>query len=158
MEIVDGALEFDGVMDSIETPFILNPSHGPFSIFAWIKGGAPGQVIFSQSNSDNWLGADAGFGCLITELMPPAVGRFRPQPLESESVITDDQWHHIGFVWDGINRSLYVDDILVAEDTQEGLSHSSGVLNIGCGSNLTTGTFWSGLIDDIRIYNRVVSP
>ncbi|MHC4440653.1 MAG: LamG-like jellyroll fold domain-containing protein, partial [Planctomycetota bacterium] len=156
--MVGGALIFNGVNDYAFAPLDLSPADGPFSIFAWIKGGAPGQVIFSQSNSANWLGADSGFGCLITELIPPAVGRFRPQPLESYTVITDDQWHRVGFVWDGTNRTLYVDDILVAEDAQEELKDSSGVLNIGCGNNLTTETFWSGLIDDIRIYNRAVSP
>jgi len=155
---IDGALKLDGIDGYAVANPVLNPANSPFSVFAWIKDGAPGQVIFSQSNGANWLGADPGFGCLKTELMPPAVGRFNPQPLVSESVITDGKWHRIGFVWDGANRSLYVDDILVAEDTQEGLTGSSGVLNIGCGSNLTAGTFWSGLIDDIRIYNRAVNP
>ena len=78
--------------------------------------------------------------------------------LQSETGITDGNWHRVGFVWDGLNRSLYVDDLLVAEDTQQGLASSIGGLNIGCGFNSAAGTFWSGLFDDIRIYNRVVSP
>ena len=41
--------------------------------------------------------------------------------LFSETVITDGQWHRIGLVWDGTNRILYVDGIVVAEDTQHGL-------------------------------------
>jgi N-acetylneuraminic acid mutarotase len=155
---IDGALQLNGVDGCAIANQVINPADGPFSVCAWIKGGEPGQVVISQQNGSNWLGTDPDSGCLMTELIPPAVGRFRPQPLESESVITDDQWHRIGFVWDGIHRTLYVDDILVAEDTQEELSHSSGVLNIGCGSNLTGGTFWSGLIDDIRVYNRAVHP
>jgi N-acetylneuraminic acid mutarotase len=156
--MVGGALMFDGVNDYAVAPVALSPADGPFSVFAWIKGGAPGQVIFSQSNGANWLMTDSDFGCLTTELMPPAIGRFVAQPLKSETIITDDKWHRIGFVWDGINRALYVDDILVAEDAQEGLADCSGALNIGCGNNSTAGTFWSGLIDDVRIYNRVVKP
>jgi len=31
-------------------------------------------------------------------------------------------------------------------------------LYIGVDKNYTPGTFFSGLIDDVRIYNRVVSP
>ncbi len=31
-------------------------------------------------------------------------------------------------------------------------------LNIGCGADRAPGSFWSGLIDDVRIYNRVVKP
>ena len=155
---VGGALMFDGVDDYAFTPLGLNPANGPFSVFAWIKGGEPGQVVLSQVNGANWLGADPDLGCLMTELIPPAIGRFIPQPLESESVITDGQWHRIGFVWDGANRALYLDDILVAEDSQAELGDSFGGLNIGRGNNPAAGTFWSGLIDDIRIYNRAVSP
>jgi hypothetical protein len=85
-------------------------------------------------------------------------GRVVQPPLLSQTVITDGQWHCVGFVWDGGYRALYVDDTLVAEDSQPGLSDSLGGLNIGCGSDLTAGTFFSGMIDDVRIYNRAVRP
>ncbi|MHC4439235.1 MAG: LamG-like jellyroll fold domain-containing protein [Planctomycetota bacterium] len=155
---INGALQLDGIDGYAITAPVLNPTNGPFSVFVWIKGGAPGQVILSQTNGANWLGADSDFGCIMTELIPPAVGRFVPQPLKSESIITDGQWHRIGFVWDGVNRSLYVDDILVAEDTQDNLQGSDGGLYIGAGKATEPGTYWSGLIDDVRIYNRVVRP
>jgi sugar lactone lactonase YvrE len=155
---IGGALVFDGIDDYAFAQHGLNPADGPFSVFTWIKGGTPGQVILSQLNADNWLRADPDLGCVMTELIPPSVGRFVPQPLKSECVITDGEWHRIGFVWDGVNRALYVDDILVAEDTQQNLSSSLGGLNIGCGNNHAPGTFWSGLVDDVRIYNRVVAP
>ena len=104
------------------------------------------------------MAADADLGYLMTELMPPAVGRFTPQPLKSECVIIDGQWHRIGFIWDGANRELYVDDILVAEDTQTNLQGSDNCLFIGTGKSMEPGTYWSGLIDDVRIYNRAVRP
>jgi hypothetical protein len=50
-----------------------------------------------------------------------------------------------------------VDDILVAEDTQNNLSSSLGGLNIGCGSDPAVGTFWPVLIDDVHIYNVALS-
>jgi hypothetical protein len=158
--MIKGALQFDGIDDYVSTPFVLNPADGSFSVFAWIKGGATGQVIFSQSNGANWLMADSDLGCLMTELMPPAVGRFRPQPLKSESVITDDQWHRVGFVWDGSYRFLYVDDIEVAKDNaaQSQLKSATGGLYFGAGKSLDPASFFSGLIDDVRIYNRAVTP
>ena len=60
---VGGALQFDGVDDCVITPFILNPADGPFSVFAWIQGGVPGQAIISQTDGPNgtgetWFGAD----------------------------------------------------------------------------------------------------
>jgi hypothetical protein len=78
--------------------------------------------------------------------------------LYSDAIIADGTWHRVGFAWDGSNRRLYVDDVLVAEDTQQGLAACYGGLQIGCGRDMAAGTFWKGLIDDMRIYNRAVRP
>jgi sialidase-1 len=93
-------------------------------------------------------------------LFRSAVGRFIPQSLKSESVITDGQWHNIGFVWDGAYRSLYVDGVEVAKDTaaQKPLKYATGGLHIGAGKTLDAAAFFSGLIDDVRIYDRAVTP
>ena len=78
----------------------------------------------------------------------------------SPSVITDGHWHHVGLIWDGARRILYVDEAEVARDEKPlgGLAASISGLYIGAGAKLAAGTFWSGLIDDVRIYNRAVKP
>jgi len=153
--IVDGAIELDGIDDYIGTPCVLPRQPDAFSIFAWIKGGAAGQVILSQqANRSDWLAIDATAGSLKTELM--FIGKPK-QILLSQAVITDNNWHRVGLVWDGSNRILYVDDIEVASDTYPSGS-LIGDLQIGAGNKLEEGSFWSGLIDDVRIYNRAVTP
>lgn len=151
---VDGALQLNGVDGCAIAGAVLNPADGPFSILAWVNGGALGQVVVSQQGAANWLAADAE-GNLMTELK--CTGRSAGH-LYSETVITDGQWHRIGLVWDGSHRTLYVDGVAVAEDTQPGLESSQMGLYIGVGKNYDAGTFFSGLIDDIRIYNRAVNP
>ena len=133
----------------------MNPADGPFSVFAWISGGSPGQAIVSQQLAADWLLADPVNGALMTGLH--SGGRFG-KALSSEAVITDGDWHRVGFAWDGVTRQLYVDDILVAEEADICLAASDGGLFIGCGKDMTPGTFWAGLIDDVRIYNRAVKP
>jgi hypothetical protein len=96
--MIDGALQLDGIDDYISTDFILDPSSGPFSVFGWVKGGAPGQVIISQLNGTIWLGLDAQSGTVMTGLKPPSSGWVQKKPLVSESTISDDLWHHVGFV------------------------------------------------------------
>jgi len=155
---VDGALAFDGTDDYVSTDFVLNPADGPFSVFAWIKGTAPGQAIISQTGGTNWLLADPSEGKLRTSLLRPGGGRTAPQPLISEFIITDGNWHRVGFVWDGSNRILYADGAEVARDTQSGLESSEGGLYIGAGSTLDAANFWTGLIDDVRIYDRAITP
>jgi hypothetical protein len=154
---VAGALLLDGVDDYVSTASVLDPAGGLFSVFAWVKGGTPGQTIISQTGGADWLLADASGGRLRTSLSAPA-GRLPAKPLVSESVITDGTWHRVGLSWDGSTRVLYLDDVEVARDTQSGLPSSAGGLYIGAGSTMAPGSFWKGLIDDVRIYDRVVKP
>jgi N-acetylneuraminic acid mutarotase len=153
---VGGALEFDGIDDVIIVDPVLNPEDGPFSVFAWIKGGATGQVIVSQEGGVNWLQADDN-GALMTELTVSG-GRRKGVPLYSETVITDDSWHQVGLVWDGTDRILYMDDIEVARGTLAGLDSADGGLRIGAGNDLAESSFWSGMLDDVRVYDRAVEP
>jgi polyhydroxybutyrate depolymerase len=151
---VDGALEFDGTT-FVVADSILNPSDGPFSVLVWVKGGAPGQALISQVAGVNWLMADPATGALMTELK--SGGRLG-NPLYSEAVISGDDWHRVAFVWDGVNRMLYADEVLVAFDTQSSLGGCAGSLIFGRGSTMIPATSWTGLIDDIRIYKRAVKP
>jgi len=151
---INGALRLDGIGDYFSTPLMLDRAKAVFSVFAWIKGGMPGQVVFSQAGASDWLGADTTNGSLMTELR--FLGK-ASRPLQSQTVITDGNWHRISLVWDGANRILYVDDVEVASDTYN-QGYLVGDLQIGAGKNLDPGTFWSGLIDDVRIHNQVVTP
>jgi carboxypeptidase D len=151
---VDGALALDGIDDYVSTDFVLNPADGPFSVFAWIKGGAPGQVAISQAGGLNWLLADPTAGALMTELK--GSGRFG-YALISQTVIINGDWHRVGLTWDGSNRILYVDDVEVAKDTQSSLVGSDGGLYLGAGKTRGAASFFSGLIDDVRIYNQALS-
>jgi hypothetical protein len=72
--MVDGALQFDGTDDVVSIPFVLDPSAESFSVFAWVKGGAPGQAILSREGGANWVMADASQGSLMTDLKN--AGRF----------------------------------------------------------------------------------
>jgi hypothetical protein len=152
--VLAGALQLDGIDDYLSTPFILDPAKGALSAFTWVKGGGPGQVIISQTDGsgygDTWLGIDPSEGTLITKLM-----YFE---LASETVVTDSRWHCIGLVWNGLRRGLYVDGQEVASDASDLMAISAtGGMCIGAGKNLEAGTFFSGLIDDIRIYNVPLS-
>jgi hypothetical protein len=152
---VAGAIQLDGVDDYIKTPPVLSPSDGTFSLFAWVKSGAPGQVILSQVEGANWLMANSSAGLLMTQLKEP--GR-KSHDLVSPKAITDGRWHRVGLTWDGSNRILYVDGVEAAKDAQASLAGSTGKISIGAGSALTPGSFWKGLIDDVRIYDRAVKP
>lgn len=100
---------------------------------------------------------DAETGTLTTDIKPD--GRGLGQTLHSSAIVTDDDWHRVGLVWDGSERRVYVDGVVVAAELRSaGLQDSLNGLNIGCGKDLEPDTFWSGLIDDVRIYSEAIEP
>ncbi|MBN2131085.1 MAG: hypothetical protein JW741_16405 [Sedimentisphaerales bacterium] len=155
---IDGALELDGIDDGAEADFVLNPEKTPFSVFAWVRGGAPGQVILSQSLGDNWLTADRFWGHLTTEIQT----RHTAFGFSSEAPITDGDWHHVGLVWDDEGtRSLYVDGLETARETGVypwASWYTDGGVRIGAPRQPFSPNFFAGWIDDVRIYNRAVTP
>jgi len=156
--MVDGALQLDGIDDYVKAPFVLSLPVGAFSVFAWVQGSAPGQVILSQVGKANWLSTDPTAGWLLSDLK--TVDR-SGHTLWSQTVITDGSWHRIGLVYDGSKPmlSLYMDGVEVAQTTEAiSVPSSTGSLFIGVGSNLKAVTRWSGLIDDVRICDRAVKP
>lgn len=152
---LDGAILLDGVDDTITTPFVLNPAEGVFSVFLWVKDGAPGQAILSQTRGANWLLADAETGALATQLKPSGRGS---KDLISSVVVTNGDWHQVGLTWSGKTRTLYVDGAEAATDAPSSFVGQTTGLRIGSGPNGESGSFWSGLIDDVRIYSRVIQP
>jgi acyl-CoA thioesterase I len=158
---IGGAVKLDGADDYISTGNILNPGDGAFTVFVWVKGGRPGQAILSQSNKNGtgevWLGTDAVTGALMTRLTD---GSRITQPLISGAVITDGAWHSLRLAWDASSRHLYVDGKEVAADNRKlnALKSSTADFYFGAGKDLELTSFWSGLLDDIRVYNRAVMP
>ena len=150
---IGGALQLDGIDDWLFGSLVKNLRGGSFSILAWTKGGSPSQAIISQAMSANWLMIDAD-GKLTTELGDPSSAT---GPFVSEIPITDGEWHSIALVRDDSQIRLCVDSVLVSEDAHASQTISGSGLNIGVGKNYLPGTYWSGMIDDVRIYDVALS-
>ncbi len=156
-----GALELDGVDDYVTAGNALKPAYSPLTVIAWVRSVQPGRVILSRSEtsgtSRTWLGTEPVTGALMTTLTD---GGRSTHSLVSTVNVTDGAWHQVCLVWDGSSRCLYVDGREAAADTRMlgKLTPSIGELFIAVASDLNPATFWSGAIDDIRMYNRVVKP
>jgi hypothetical protein len=80
--------------------------------------------------------------------------------LVSQIGIVDGQWHHVGLVWDAesVTRSLNIDGVEVARDTPIIFTPPAYAEHrIGASWGLHSTCFWSGLIDDVRIYEGALS-
>ena len=66
-------------------------------------------------------------------------------------------WTHLAATYDGSTLRLFVNGVQAGSKTVSGsLPASSGALRIG--GNSIWGEYFSGLIDEIRIYNRALTP
>jgi hypothetical protein len=62
-------------------------------------------------------------------------------------------------IFDALHRHLYVDNAEVAKDTTIAIGvYSDGGLYFDAGKDLDATRCFSGLIDDVRIYNRAITP
>jgi len=154
--VVNGCLAFDGIDDYVSTPSILDPRLEPFSMFAWIKGDLNEyQVIISEKSTGNLLAVDTK-GFVIMSAWSSDYGEF----IYSDEKITFGQWHHVGLLWDGNIKSMYLDGIEVAQTTvtDEPAAGVHGNTGFTIGASWSSKTnFFSGLIDDVRIYNQALS-
>jgi glucose/arabinose dehydrogenase/chitodextrinase len=70
-------------------------------------------------------------------------------------VLPLDTWSHLAVTWDGTTLRLYVNGTQAGSTTVTGtLLDSSGPLDIG--GNGVWGEYFSGLIDEVRVYNRAL--
>lgn len=100
------------------------------------------QLSCTNTSRGEWsIGFSNGF--LITNL--PNGGLFT-------TGIVNTNWQHVVITSDNTNNQMYVNGILVSSGIG---SYSCPILNQG---DLFIGKFYDGLIDDIIIYNRVVTP
>ena|GEM_PF-4591467 len=167
----DGAaLSFDGGNDYVSTPSISFPS-GDFTIAAWFKGFVPipyySTIVGKTSGTANgyW---DIDWVLAISYDYGAYGGRVLAQTgkngtgggltLFGVKNIGDNQWHHIVYTKSGDNVKVYVDGEVDAMGFLDSLSlrNSSWPVRIGWGYHTTTYT--RGIIDEVAIYNRGLSP
>ena len=79
------------------------------------------------------------------------------------SLVSDGKWHHLFTVVDRTaqTQTLYVDGISVASSsiaTVTGSVDNANQIRIGTNSGGTGSSFFNGMIDDVRVYDRALSP
>jgi hypothetical protein len=73
------------------------------------------------------------------------------------SALAVNTWSHLVTTFDGSTLRLYVNGVMVESAAVNGAAAvSSGALRIG--GNAVWGEYFKGRIDDVRIYNRALSP
>ena len=151
---------FDGTDDYVvigtSTVFALNR----YSLEAWIKASSGAAEIFCRRDGSYWY--NANFLLFLQEEGKVHLSHVTESQtineIEGVSDLRGAGWKHIVALYDGTNQKIYVDGVLEnsgsAEDPQTGGSQS---LVIGF-DLYDISRYFNGTIDEVRIYNRALSP
>ena len=81
----------------------------------------------------------------------------RDRAVAGSSAVPIDRWTHLASTWDGSRVRLYVDGAQVA-DAALGRSAVSSGRALRFGGNTVWPEWFKGLIDEVRIYDRALTP
>ncbi|MBI5361327.1 MAG: DUF2341 domain-containing protein [Planctomycetes bacterium] len=164
------ALSFDSTDDYVNIAYYNKlPVYSatlPYSVSLWVKG-ASGQVdkrVFAEGSSTTNntifnLGTEwPGGGNKLDVYIRDNSGVAQVNHVQSTTAVFDGSWHHV--VWTDIagNAKLYIDGVLDA--TNFNYTPSTLTLDRTCIGALMRAVpqyFFSGTIDEVRVYNRVLS-
>jgi len=149
---------FDGINDYLDAGN--NPSFdisGPLTISVWVKPdvgsgqqGIIGNTVFSNP-----------FGLYLRHSPGSDIG-FWVNPNGNRNYIMAGtvnygSWNHIVGTWDGANLLLYLNNLLISSSKTTG-SYTRNTQNLLIGNvpGIASPVFYSGLIDEVRIYNRAL--
>jgi hypothetical protein len=176
--ISNSAYRFDGLNDYIETGFAGILGSNPRAVSFWAK--VPATYVNVTSGNGMypvaWGANSSGqrFGCSLDfPANQTAIGGANLyQSFVSTGNINDDAWHHYVFQYsntapgDFTTVEVYVDGVCfaLATDASSGANTALNTVNAGSHNvhfgktNFSTPSYFEGLLDEVAIWNRVLTP
>jgi glucose/arabinose dehydrogenase len=106
------------------------PGHLAYALYSHEDTGRPSGHVFTTAAGDTWTGAPAALAL--------------------------NTWSHLAMTWDGLTRRIYLNGTQVASGALTGTAvTSTSPLRIG--GNTIWSEWFTGQIDEVRIYNRALS-
>jgi hypothetical protein len=159
---IDGALEFDGTDDCVESATDVafsEASTTSFTVTAWSKRGPGGT---GERFICDRVGDTVDFVNLY-RVDDTAYFRIRGTgggmpTVSAANALSENTWTHVAGVRDRGDSTLklYVDGTLAATVGDDATGDISPRIRVG--AHATAGLHWNGLIDDLRVYTRALSP
>jgi hypothetical protein len=154
-----GALEFDGTHDCVK---VGNESNfdviDQITVSAWIKVNAFTRAFQAiVTKGDNAWRIQRWSNTNYIEFACTGLGHNTYSNIIGNTVVNDNQWHHVAGVYDGTKMYLYIDgNIDVSTPTSGSINTNNYSVMIGENAQ-PSGRYWNGMIDDVRVYSRGLS-
>jgi hypothetical protein len=132
-----------------------------FTVTAWIKASTDVSdyrtiidKTISVNNRNYWLELDVTTGNLSLRTSFNGTA----SAFTTSSALNDNRWHHVTASYDGSHIYMYVDGTLVLNTATTGSIDSASGMVASIGYEKFNNSRWfSGSLDDVRIYNRALS-
>lgn len=135
-----------------------------FSVSCWIKTPSTAKMMIWQESGKNGAGDNQSW-LRMGDNATTQFLRFNTEnpgsaiiSLAAEGKVSDDLWHHIVCVREGLVTKLYIDGVKKKEMTTAAVKTVTGagqLFKIGAQEGLTgLNTFFTGMIDDLILYKR----
>ena len=154
--IKGGGYRFDPTLSQ----FVVVPDspafRGAFTIAAWMY---TDNTIKALAVMSKPLGSGTGKSWLLENQADDTVlfSGGSVQSLVSPMAVPKMTWAHVAGTWDGTTKRLYIDGVLVASAASQ-ISYDGKPIYLGADeSNGSLVLPFDGVLDDLRVYNRVLS-
>jgi hypothetical protein len=147
------AISFDGINDGVTTGVPLLSNRTFFTIAGWYRSPlTTGNRVALWGQNDV---VEFGISGPNLFVFTPSGGSL------SVPLPTPNEWHHVTCVGDGASLKIYINGLLAASggnyvSTVYGSSTVSG-FNIGTATWDTSGNWFTGQIDEVRLYDRALN-
>lgn len=162
-----GALSFDGAHDYIALPDGLFHANKTFTVSLWFNTRASGMVILGYQNGEPLAPLTQNFvPILFIDTGGKLHGKFwdeRADPIAAPKAVNDGAWHHAALAMKEASQSLYLDGVCIGtlEGPHKPLNMIKNQLGLGFCKTWHVSdkdwSFYSGLLDDFRVFNRALS-
>ncbi|MBV6644502.1 MAG: fibronectin type III domain-containing protein [Cyclobacteriaceae bacterium] len=161
--ILEGALNFDGNDKvTMSDPSFFDFGY-PFTMSAWVRTTGPGGRVFlflgDKGRNDVWYALRTSFGT-SGKVRIEARRINSSASLNSNTVIQDGEWHLVTGVFESATRhDLYVDGVFDSS-LNSGINFRSSINRFSAGAldRQSTADRYEGDLDDVRFYDRALSP
>ncbi len=155
---LDNAYQLDGVDQALVVDGAPDLQPESITVSAWIirlanGGGSIVAQTYGTADQNAWqLRIDTSSQlevCTATSAMT--------QQCDAAAVITNNTWHHVAYVRDGIGHRAYLDGVRVTDGPAAAL-YDGGRVAIGADLDAGTATaFFRGILDELRIYDGAMT-
>lgn len=155
------ARSFNGTTDTINIPDNAGFNTGVITVEAWVISSDNVALRTAVSRNDGPTGNNRdwmiGHGAAVgTYRFAAFIGLNTQYSAESATGFSTGTWHHLAGTYDGLNVRLYVDGV------ERAVTPITGTLNtypvaVRISGRASNQNYWSGTIDDVRVYNYVRS-